>query len=477
MSANKLAKNTIYLTLASTGQKAVAFVYFALIARYFGQEGTGEYFLALAIVTVIAVLDDLGITSVVIREVAKKKEDAKVWLRTLMGVKAFTMPATVILALLVPLFLPGASGDIGTLVRIAVVVMLADTLSLSFYGVLRGLGSLKYESLGIFVGQSITTLIGLLLILTGTATLQLLIIALIAGSVWNMLFSAFVLARQLGVRAFIPNWTLGWKPLKVAFAFFLAAAFVKVYSYVDSFVLLHVMGEEAVGVYAIAYKLTYAFQFLPLAFVAALYPAMSEHARDKERLKEILLKSFWYMAILAAPIVFGIWAIAPELVTFIYSTEFVLSILPLQILIFVLIFIFLDFPMGSLLNATDRQALKTTIGAFTMVINVVVNLILIPKMGIAGASIAALVSFMAMLIMDWYVTRSVISVTLKEVMKEVLPMIIAGAIMALCVVVVKQYIHFILTIPIGAIVYLGCLWLFGSINQSNLLAAKRMMKR
>jgi len=47
-----LAQNTLYLTLASVGQKAVAFLYFAMIARFMGVEDTGSYFLALAVILI-----------------------------------------------------------------------------------------------------------------------------------------------------------------------------------------------------------------------------------------------------------------------------------------------------------------------------------------------------------------------------------------------------------------------------------------
>ncbi|MFH1712394.1 MAG: oligosaccharide flippase family protein, partial [Patescibacteria group bacterium] len=262
--ARKLAKNTLYLTLASVGQKVIAFIYFTIIARFLGAEDTGAYFLSLAIVTVIAVLDDVGITSIVIREIAKKTDDALVWARTVVGIKLVTIPVTVAVAFFVPVWF-GYDQVVVNLVRIAVVVMLADTISLSYYGVLRGQQNLRFESIGIFLGQCFTATFGIIMMASGHATLTILVIALMIGSLWNMGFSVVQVIRRLGWTAIIPTWTLGWKPFKMAFAFFLAAVFVKVYSYVDSLILGKIIGNEAVGIYSVAYKLTYSFQFLPLA--------------------------------------------------------------------------------------------------------------------------------------------------------------------------------------------------------------------
>src|SRR3989344_1063057 len=100
--SHRLAKNTLLLTGASVGQKVVAFFYFSLIARTIGVENTCSYFLALAMITTIGVLDDLGLTSVLIREVAKAPERAREWLRNVIGAKLVAMPLTVAVAFFLP---------------------------------------------------------------------------------------------------------------------------------------------------------------------------------------------------------------------------------------------------------------------------------------------------------------------------------------------------------------------------------------
>ena len=71
---SKVARNTLYLTGASIGQKIIAFVYFLLLARIMQPEQTGIYFLVTSFVTMFSVVTDLGIVPVVIREVAKSTE-------------------------------------------------------------------------------------------------------------------------------------------------------------------------------------------------------------------------------------------------------------------------------------------------------------------------------------------------------------------------------------------------------------------
>ncbi len=464
----------MYLTLASVAQKAIAFVYFALIARAFGTSDTGAYFVALALVTVIAVFDDMGMTPVLIREVAKAPERALHWVRTMIGIKVITIPVTVLIAWFLPQFM-GYDLELIWLVRLAILVMLADTLSLSFYGVLRGLHTLKYESVGIFFGQMITAAVGLTLIFTGQATLLLLVLALVLGSTWNLFFSAWQVIRRLGWTVIIPTYADGWKPLKLAFAFFLAAAFVKVYSFTDSLLLERLIGTDEAGIYAVAYKLTYAFQFLPLAFVGALYPTLSAQANDKERLKKTLMQSFWYLSVLVVPIVLGIWSLSEEIVVAFYGIEFAMSAVALQILIFALIFIFLDFPIGSLLNATNRQATKTAIMGVTMIINVVANILLIPTYGAVGASIAGLISFIFLFAAGWFFATRVLPLRLMDLAKTTWGIWLSGLVMTAVVLATKSSIHFLLAIALGAVVYIVGLFLTRAVTGDQLKSIKKLL--
>ena len=471
-----LAKNTAFLTGASILQKVVAFVYFAVLARFLGVEDTGVYFLTLAVITSVAVFADLGVTSVLIRDVAANRSEARSILQKTLGVKWFAILLAIGIAASFPTVLGFDSSNI-VLIWLAIPIMIADSLSLTFYGVLRGLEELRYESLGIFVGQSLSSFVGIIVILSPMKSIALLILALATGSIWNAIFSGVQVVRRLGMQSLVPSSKNVRPVLAAAFPFFLAAVFVKIYSYVDSFTLKTVIGDAAVGLYSVAYKLTYAFQFLPLAFIGALYPRMSSLANNPEELKKTFLNAEWYLALLAAPIVFGIAALAPEIIGLVYGADYAGSVLPLLVLIFVLIPIFFDFPIGSLLNATGRQMKKTQIMGVTMIINFVANMILIPWIGIPGASVAAIISFCAMFGLGVWALRGKIHVTIGEWIRTVGGFIFAGFVMMLVVLVLKAIMPWILTVPIGAVVFIGLSIATKALTKNHWLHAKALILR
>lgn len=472
---SSLAKNTALLTFSSIAQKAIAFVYFALLARTLGKESTGVYFLTLATITSVAVFADLGVTSVLIRDIAADRSRAGSTLRKTLGVKFGAIVLAIIIAAVFPMTLSSDPAS-WSLVWLAIPIMIADSLSLTFYGVLRGIEELRYESIGIFVGQSLSTIFGAIVIFSHHASLPALIIALSTGSIWNAGFSVFHVAKRLRWTSLVPRFENIRPVMIAAFPFFLAAVFVKIYSYVDSFTLKAVIGDAAVGLYSVAYKLTYAFQFLPLAFIGALYPRMSSLANSPVDLKKIFLDAQWYLALLVAPIVFGIAALVPEIIRTVYGTVYGESILPLTILIFVLIPIFFDFPVGSLLNATGHQMTKTKIMGATMVINFIANMILIPWIGIPGASVSAIISFTAMFCMGILALKRKIHVTIGEWIRTVGGFIGAGIAMMFVVLGIKSMMPWMFTIPIGAIVFIGVSIATKSITKAHWQHAKQLMR-
>lgn len=473
-----LAKNTLYLTVASVAQKAIAFVYFTLVANQIGKESQGDYFLALSVTTILSVVSDWGLSSVLIREVAKKPEDAVRTLRTTLGLK-------------IPLIVIAMAGSIGLsvalgyeasvirLVTLATLILAADAISLTFFGALRGLQNLRYESLGIFIGQTLTATFGLIA-LRVQPSLSILILALLLGSAWNAVFSATRVVKHLGLKAIVPSFesSRAKQMLRWSLSFALASLFVKVYSYIDTILLKAFIGSAAVGAYSIAYKITYAFQFLPMAFVGGLYPAMSARFAkgDTKGLRQVFDDAMWYMAILAMPITLGIALMSDQIITRFYP-QYTDAIVPLSILVFALLFLFLDFPVGSLLNAAHKQHIKAAVMGVTMLISATLNAILIPRLNIPGASVSAVISFAFLLIAGFWFVPRIIPYSFVDLIKRIAPMVASGLLMALMVIAVKPILPFYLTIIIAALTYGVALFLTGGVGIGHLKNFRRILGR
>lgn len=474
-SGRTIAQNAAWLFIATTAQKLLAFLSFTIAARLVGPFVTGEYFYSVAVTSTFVVIADLGLTPVVIRAIAAGAEEGRRLLAAALRLKIILIPIA-ILSSLIFVAVSGASTTIVITTAIATLVLSADALSLLLYGALRGRQRLQYEAAGMFTGQALTAVTAVSAALLGWGAPGLVFALLIASS-WNAGWAWYQVRRQ-GVAPLKPHWGDAGMLARQAVPFALAGIFVKIYSYLDSIMLKAFYGEAAVGKYSVAYKVTYAFQFIPLVFIAALFPALSSvHASgDRDALKRIYAGSLRLMAMIGAPLAAGLSAIAPRFIPLVYGNQFLGSVAPLGILPWVLLPIFLDFPVGSLLNATHRAHWKTTAMGATMVLNAVLNALLVPAYGPVGASWAGVFSF-------WFLMFVGIVMTWRDLPSIAWFLWLLGRALAVAIAVwysvryVAAPMPFVFAVLFGAALGGAALLLTRLLTQHDLRAVQQWMHR
>lgn len=461
-----IAKNATFMTVASVGQKIIAFLYFTFLARQLGAEDIGKYFLALSFTTVFVIFIDLGFTNVLVREAARAKDKIQIYLSTLLSFKLI-MAVIVYLACALAANLLGYDDLLRSLIYLSGVTMVFDTLHLTLYGVLRAHGELRYESKAIVASQGATLILGTTFILAGFGLIWL-IAAFTLPSLLNALYVASVLKRK--------GYTLHPKFDKKTFTylgkivvpFALAAIFARLYSYIDSILLSKLMDEVAVGYYSIPYKITFAFQFVPLALIAALYPRFSEYfVSNKKKLAFALERGLKYLMVVAMPIALGIATLSNDIILTLYTSEFQESILPLQVLILGLIFSYLSFPLGAFLNACNKQKTQTVIIGSVMVMNVILNLKLIPIYGVIGAATAATAGNILLTVFGLYFAGKVTKISFAYLAMGFFKTLTCALVMSMAVYYTNQSLHFVFSIFVGAAVYIIMLFATKTVTRKQ----------
>jgi len=475
--SHSIAKNTAFMTVASIAQKVISFVYFTLIARSIGVEGTGKYFLALSFTTIFVVFVDLGLTNVLVREAAKVKEHIQKYVSTILAVKLLFGALAYGTVILIAYFLyPDI--ELRHMIYLSGLTMLFDSFNLTIYGVLRAIGDLRFESFSITASQFLSLLFGGVFLYLGLP-LIFLILAFTLPSAINAVFAAVVAYRRYGIKP-LPQFekktfTFLWK---ITIPFALAAIFARVYGYIDSILLKEMLGDKAVGWYSTPYKITYAFQFLPLALVAAIYPRMSEYfVSQKQKLGTILHDSIKYLFVVSVPIAFGICVLAHDIILFLYGNQFLPSVLPLQILIMSLIFSFVGFPIGACLNACNKQSTQTMIVAVVMVLNILLNLALIPRIGVAGAAVAALIGNTLLSVIGYFFLPQIAPIDHAKYFSTFFRVMLCGMVMGLMVYAVNMYSNIAVSIVVGAAVYIGMVFVTRLLTKAEVLEAVKMIRK
>lgn len=468
MNKNSVAQNASLLTGAYILQKIFAFVYFTLIARYIGPEDIGKYVFAVSLTTLLAIFIDLGLTPVMIRELAKNNELTKEYSRVILTAKIILGVSMYLIALLLVRLLHKDPITI-TMVGLTGVAMVLDSLSLTLWGILRAHHNLFHEAMSTIGNQMIITLAGLLGLYM-RFPLPVLALALVFGSAFSFIY-ALVITRMRGFVSFKPylHFQTLFKQLRESLAFALAGIFTRIYSYMDQVLLSLMISNIALGWYSVAYKIAFAFQFLPSAFAAAIYPAMSAARKnDPIGFQRLFEKSMYFLSLMAIPLAVGVFVIAPEAIRIFYGARFLESVTPLRILIFSLPAVFLSFPVGSVLNSSNKQHINTINLGITMVINVGLNLLLIPKFEYIGAAIAATVSLYYLLFSNIYFISSATTYDKNYLIKKISGITLSSLLMGVVAwFMLSINLPLIITIACGAIIYIGSVYLSGVVSKND----------
>jgi len=464
----RILRNTSYLTGAFIVQKILSFLYFIFIARALGPYDLGLYDPAKALIPILLILIDFSLSPVLTREVARKPEKSFVYLSNVLAVKAIFAVILLVLFGIITNFSSFAEIERSVIYLIALIVAF-DSFTATFFAVFRGLQNMKYEAFGMIITQSVTIVIGLLSLHYGEG-IRGLFLATLVGSIINFFYAFTVIKKRLGVLA-----SFRWQKdiikmfLITAIPFALSAILAKVFTYTDRFVLLIQSGREFVGYYATANKLTFALEFLPSAFAAAFYPAMSAaFITDKKLLTQIFERSLFYLILIGTPIATGAVVLAQNIFVTLWAGDYLKSILPFQIMISSIIVIFLNFPIGSFLNATNNQKINTINMAITVLVNVGLNLILVQQLQYVGSAIATALSEFLLFTLGLRKVSQLINFSKKFLVRSFLGAIaVSGTLAAVIYFTVRDQSLYII-LPAYIILYLAGLYLLKIFRKEDL---------
>ena len=163
---------------------------------------------------------------------------------------------------------------------------------------------------------------------------------------------------------------------------------------VDQLMLGTMIGPEAVGTYAAAARLSEVWYFVPVAIAASVFPAMVRaHAGQRGRFQAWMSRLYDLMVALALPIAVGVSLLSAQLTFVLYGSGYANSGPILAIHVWAGPFVFLGAALSRWLIAEDRLRFSLVRHGAGALVNLGLNLALIPSLGGVGAAISTLVSY------------------------------------------------------------------------------------
>jgi O-antigen/teichoic acid export membrane protein len=383
----RIGRNAIVRMAGEMVAKLASLAFFVTMARELGKTGFGEFQFALALTGALVFLAGFGTDELLAREVARDHGRAGRLLADAAAVKVLGGIVMLCVAAVV-VNLGDASAEGRMAVYVVGVGSLLEVLSKSWFSIFQGFERLGLVSAVLIVQRSVTAAVGIVVLLAGGGVIAASavyaggsLVAVLAAEAW-LRWSLHVRSVRPRRRELVPLMKLG---VPIGLVSLLLILLLRL----DVTMLSFLADAATVGVYAVAFRLVDATQFIGSAMAAAMLPWLARTALGTARGFALGLKAVNGVLL---PIGLTFLLFARPIIELLYGSAYDASVLPLQLLALVALGYGVNSYAATSLIARDRPTSYAILVVPVIVINVGLNLVLIPAYGADGAAFDSLLS-------------------------------------------------------------------------------------
>jgi O-antigen/teichoic acid export membrane protein len=468
----RVAKNTGVLLAGNIIFRLISLFVIIYLARYLGSVEFGKYSFVFAYLAFFGILTDLGISSILVREMSRDHAAAPKLIGNAYILRWIFTVFAVVLSLII-INLMSYPADTTTYVYIAAFTLLFQSFSGLYSTMFQANLRMEYNIFGRLASRVLSATL-ILWIIFAKGTLKQVMIALVLSEMINT-FISYSFSRKF-VR---PKFTIDlrlWKHLlKESFPLALSDVVWVIYFQTDTVMLSIMQGDVATGIYSAAHKLFEPLLLIPTALMISMFPIMSASFKStNEKLTKSYRLSFKYLFIIALPIVIGVIPAAEQIISEIFGRDFVNSTTVLQILILALVFAFTStVPLNSLI-AINKQKLYTLSLASSAIVNVVLNFVLIPLLSYNGAAIATVFTYILLFFTSTYFISN--HLVLPRMYKVLIKSGISGSIMGAFIYYFSDF-NIFLIIGTAGLLYFTALLLLKTFSEEDWNILRKLISK
>jgi O-antigen/teichoic acid export membrane protein len=468
---SRALRNTTIVLTAKVVARLIALFTVLYMIRWLGEVRYGSFSVLINLTAIASVLLDLGFNVLFVREGARHHNEIERYLRNVMSIRL--LMSVLAFLLLAALVFPLGLGD---LIVPGFILMVLTSYSSLLRNGLYAVQQLGYEAVAVVIESAI--LLGL--VVYGVRTQQGVAYFVWAYAIqygFSCVYFAAVLALKriavIGWRFEVPllrEWL--WKGLPFALTFVLTI----IYFRIDQPLIDIFRGLREAGLYGAAYKPIESLLFIPITFLSIVFPVLSVYHRERPReMLDAVGRFYKALLLLGWPASVGIFVLAQPLTPVLLGDKFLASEPALKILALALGIAFVNNAFIGALNASDRQSSFSWAAGWSVLVNVMLNLTLIPLFGYLGASWATVATELSLGIVAWILTaRHVGRVPVLALSWRV---ILAGLIMGVAIYPLSAVHGYEVAIPIaaGAVIYAVAVLILRALNGEEIAWARRAL--
>jgi O-antigen/teichoic acid export membrane protein len=467
-----IVRNSGFLLLSGVATNILSFFALLYIARYLGPENYGLYTFVFAFIYFFSFIPDMGVHQILVREAAKEPEKAG----KLIGNGVIMQISLSLVALFLAIVLiniinfPQSTRNALYIASLGLLISGIGAYGIIYEAKLR----MEYSLLFNLANRAVLLLL-IFLAISNHWGLNFLILASVSATLThNLLMMLF--AKKLVKVSFDIDVPLMKQLLKEAIPIAIASVFTIIYFRIDIVMLSFLRGDTEVGFYSAAYRLTDALVFLPTVITTSTFPLMSKYYKDSvDSFNFAYTRTFKYLFATGLLIAILVTFASDKIIHIVYGPEYQSSAIALQILIWTTAIMFITTLIGTTCISSGNQQIVSQRAIIAALLNVILNLILIPWIGYTGAAIATVLStFVAMMFGLFWINKNLLH---ENLFKKTISPIIAASAITLLIILLRPHVDIFLLCFVSVPVYAAILYVTGWIDSIDKNLFFRLISR
>ena len=473
------AKDIGFVAGAQAATSLLLFIRLPILTKFLGTSLYGTWSLIWLTVVLVTPLAVLGLGMAMVRFLAAEKDNAKIregFLSVLFTVLAAGVFVSLILILCSDLFASSILGDINKshLVRLASFMILTQALSAVGIAFFRTFRRMKWYSASLLAKAAVELGLMTCFLLLGWE-LRGLIIAILASGVLSTTITLTIVLRHTGFR--FPGFTELKSYLKYGLPLVPTSAMLWIISSSDRYIIGYFMEASDVGIYAAAYMFSTALYLFIRPIAAVLYPTMSKSYDNGQidKTRTYLKYSLKYLMMLSIPATFGLSVLALPLLRIFTTAEFTSGSVVIPFVAVGLLLHNFHAVCANIIFLVKKTYWELRLLVISAVVNIGLNLLLIPYLGILGAAVATLIAYLVLGILTLLVSFRYLKFDLG--LSFMAKSILASAIMTLAIWLLNPLgiMGVTISIILGLAIYFAMMLALKGFSKNELSLLKELL--
>jgi len=469
--AKRIVRNTAWLYGAELVCKALQIFLVIVLARHYGVELFGQYSFAITFTLLFSMFADMGMNSLVIREVAKDRKSTSRYLTNVLFIKAvLAIVSLTIIFILINVL--GYPSEVKMLVYsfgfYNVIIQVIEFVKAFFKA-----HELMFLDSVVKVFEKVFT-VGLSLVLVFLDyPLRFISYAFVLSAALTLVFGLILVRKKISAVGGRISKSFIRKFLRMSAPFALSLLLYTAYLRIDILFINKMQGNAPTGIYTASMQLVESLLFISVFFGLSVFPLLTKfYHENNARFWRIYGKVLKVLLIAGLPIVAGTVFLGDRFMTLFFGSEYVAGGIVLKLLVFFMMLNFLASFHDTVLISMDRERRLIRLLGVLFVSNVLITYFLVAHYSIIGAAIAKILSDIIHLGGALYLVR-------PQIGKEAVSVLFKSAaifFMLLLLMHLVEGLNLLLIIVVVASCYAVLLVLLKVVSKEDFLLMKEALK-